>query len=98
RARRRADGSFGRHGCSKYLARELEELMRGSQKAGLIIAAFGIAATAACGNRTSSADDDLARDIAAAGSASSSLQLAPHGGSAQTVVSAIEGGPSAAPV
>jgi hypothetical protein len=62
--------------------------MRGTQKVGLFVAIAAVAATAACGNRSSQADDDLASD----------LQLAPRGGSAQTVVSAIEAGPKAAPV
>jgi hypothetical protein len=70
--------------------------MRGLRKAGLLIAGLGVVATAACGKKNS-VDDALSRDISAAG-ASSSLQLAPRGGTTQTVVSAIEGGPQAAPV
>jgi hypothetical protein len=65
-----------------------DDRMRGAQKVGLFVAFAAAAATAACGNRGSSSDDDLASD----------LQLAPRGGSAQTVVSAIEAGPKAAPV
>jgi hypothetical protein len=85
------------HWCSMKHRAGLEEEMRGMRTAGMIVAGMGIVATAACGNKTSSADRDLARDITAAGNASSSLELAPRGGSSQTVVSAIEAGPTAAP-
>jgi len=68
-------------------SRAREDQMRGSQKASLFIAALAVVATAACGNRSSSDGDDL----------STSLELAPRGGSSQAVVSAIEAGPTAAP-
>lgn len=71
--------------------------MHGTQKMGLIMTAAAAVAASACGNKNSSVDNGLARDLAAAGGASSDLQLAPRGGTAQTVVSAIEGGPTAAP-
>lgn len=61
--------------------------MRGTQKASLFIAALGLIATAACGNRSSSDGDDLSK----------SLELAPRGGSSPAVVSAIEAGPTSAP-
>lgn len=71
--------------------------MRGTQKAGLVVmVVVGVAATA-CGNTRSKVDDSLSRDLAAAGGAASDLQLAPRGGSAQTVVSAIEAGETSAP-
>lgn len=72
--------------------------MRGAQKVGRFIGAVAIVATAACGNRSTKVDDALARDLQAVGRAGSDLQLAPRGGAPQTVVSAIEGGPTAAPV
>jgi len=71
--------------------------MRGMQKTGLFMAAAAVVGSAACGNRHTASDDGLARDLAAVGSASSDLQLAPRGGGSQTVVSAIEAGPTAAP-
>ncbi len=78
-------------------SRAMEDEMRGIEKTGLFIAAASVVATAACGNRHTPADDGLARDLAAVGSASSDLQLAPRGGGSQTVVSAIEAGPASAP-
>ena len=71
--------------------------MRGTRKAGLFIAAAAVVGSTACGNRHTT-DDGLARDLSAVGSPSSDLQLAPRGGGSQTVVSAIEGGPTSAPV
>src|SRR5437763_12883204 len=72
--------------------------MRATQKASLLIGTLAVMSAAACGRQRSPADAGLARDLAAAGgSTSSDLQLAPHAGSAQTVVSAIEAGPQAAP-
>ena len=78
------------------LSRATEDEMRGIEKTGLFIAAAAVAASAACGNRHT-ADDGLARDLSAVGSASSDLQLTPRGGTSQTVVSAIEAGPTSAP-
>lgn len=60
--------------------------MRGTQQASLLIGAVAIVATAACGNRGS--DDDVP---------GTGLELAPRGGTAQTVVSAIESAPAASP-
>jgi len=60
--------------------------MRATQKAALFVAGLAIVATAACGNRSSSDNDDVAHD----------LELVPRTGS-QTVVSAIEGTPTATP-
>lgn len=65
-------------------------------RAGLV-AAIALTATAACGRSSSGAgaiDDGLQRDLAQAGA--SGLELAPKAGR-QVVVSAIEGGPRAAP-
>jgi hypothetical protein len=67
------------------------------QKTGWFIAAAAVAGSAACGNGRSATDDGLARDLAAVGSATSDLQLAPRGGGSQTVISAIEAGPTSAP-
>lgn len=60
------------------------------------VAATLVAATA-CGKSASSADEALQRDLAAATSASGDLELAPRAARSQMVVSAIEGGPTAAP-
>jgi hypothetical protein len=70
--------------------------MRGIEKSGLFIAAAAVVASTACGNRPTR-DDGLARDLSAAGNAGSEFQLTPRGGTSQTVVSAIEGGPTSAP-
>jgi hypothetical protein len=51
----------------------------------------------ACGKGGAPVDDGLARDLAAAKGSASSLELAPRAGASQVVVSAIEGGPQAAP-
>jgi hypothetical protein len=68
------------------LSRATEEDMRGMQKSGLFIAAAAVVASGACGNRNSASDVKT-----------SDLELAPRGGNAQAVVSAIEAGPAAAP-
>jgi hypothetical protein len=62
---------------------------------GRIIAGLAVATLGACGKSGAPVDDGLARDLAAV--KSSGLELAPRGGGSQVVVSAIEGGPSAAP-
>ena len=72
--------------------------MNRTRTAGLYIGGFAIVAAAACGKSGSPADGDLAHDLAAAkGSAAPGLELAPRAGNSLVVVSAIEGGPQAAP-
>jgi len=76
--------------------------MRIPQRAGLAAASIAMIALAACSNKTQPADASLKADLAAAtGAANASvdgdIQLAPKAQQSQTVVSAIEGGPTSAP-
>lgn len=79
--------------------------MRIPQRAGLAAATVAMIALAACSNKTQPADASLKADLAAATGASvagnasvdGDIQLAPTAQQSQTVVSAIEGGPTSAP-
>lgn len=66
-------------------------------RAGYLALAVTVVAAAACGKQAAGADDSLTRDLAAATKANGDLELAPQSNRAQMVVSAIEGGPTAAP-
>ena len=67
-----------------------------TKRASQLIGTLVVIGAAACG-KNNAADGGLARDLAAAKSSASDLELAPHAGASQVVVSAIEGGPQAAP-
>lgn len=67
-----------------------------TKRASQLICTLAVTATAACG-KSAAADNGLARDLAAAKGSTSGLELAPRAGASQVVVSAIEGGPQAAP-
>lgn len=59
-------------------------------------AAIAVLLTACGGSNTASMDEGLKQDLASVGS--SSMELAPKSANQQMVVSAIEGGPTSAPV
>src|SRR4051812_1374503 len=67
------------------------------KRTGLIAALAALIGAGACSNKTQPVDASLKADLAAAGGSNGDLQLAPSAAKSQMVLSAIEGGPQAAP-
>jgi outer membrane biosynthesis protein TonB len=65
------------------------------KRAGLIVAGAVLVGSAACSNKSESMDAALKADIESA--AGGGIELAPTAAKSQVVISAIEGGPKAAP-
>jgi hypothetical protein len=69
-----------------------------AKRTGLVSAIVALAAVSACKNDTAEIDPSLKADLAAvSGGTASDLELAPSSSKSTMVVSAIEGGPKAAP-
>src|SRR5215218_5737034 len=71
--------------------------MNSTTRFGLFAVAATLVTAAACGKSAAAADESLTRDLAAATGTGGDIELAPRAARNQTVVSAIEGGPTAAP-
>jgi hypothetical protein len=67
------------------------------KRTGLVSAIVALAAIAACSNDKTELDPALKADLAAIGGTTGDLQLAPTSNRSSVVLSAIEGGPQAAP-
>src|SRR3954471_21974451 len=76
-----------------------ESLMTITKRTGLVALTVALAGITACSQKSTPADAGLKNDLAAAagGGGAGDLELAPKRAQSQMIVSAIEGGPSAAP-
>jgi hypothetical protein len=72
-------------------------MMSSTTRLGIFAVAATLVAATACGRNAGDADEGLERDLAAATTSSGDLELAPSAARTQTVISAIEAGPAAAP-
>src|SRR3954463_12511973 len=76
-----------------------ESLMTITKRTGLVALTVALAGITACSQKSTPADAGLKNDLAAAAGSgrAGDLELAPKSAQSQMVVSAIEGGPTAAP-